>query len=74
MWGNGKGYIKTEGNGVKEGQTVTVRVDQEKGEIKWEVNGKTEVKYEMEGLKDKSIEWVPYLCFDNSGDECEWIE
>ena len=53
---------------------MTVRVDQEKGEIKWEVNGKTEAKYEMEGLKDKSIEWVPYLYFYHSGDEFEWIE
>ena len=53
---------------------MTVRVDQEKGEIRWEVNGKTEAKYEMEGLKDKSIEWVPYLWFYSNGDEFEWIE
>ena len=53
VWENKKGFIKQEGSGVKQGQTVTVRVDQEKGEIRWEVDGKTETRYEMEELKDK---------------------
>ena len=31
VYGNGKGFVKWVGNGLNEGQIVTVRVDREKG-------------------------------------------
>ena len=54
---------------VKNGDIVTVHLCQQKGEIRWEINGEQEENQLMEKLKDKDIEWVPYIRFHRTGDE-----
>ena len=43
------------GEPLKEGNCISIYVDQIEGSIKWEINGKSQVKYYMERLKDKTI-------------------
>ena len=43
VWGDGhKAFIKAEGNGYGEGDTIKMSADMETGEVNWVVNGKQE--------------------------------
>ena len=66
--GDGKGTIWESGKKIKEGNTVTVSVDLERGKIEWAINGATQFSYSMQRLKDKNINWVPYLWMTREGD------
>lgn len=46
---------KIQGGGFKTGQKVTVRVDLDKGEIFWDVDGVTKCKYQDDMIKNKDI-------------------
>ena len=52
----------TKNNGEwKEGDTIVVRVDFEKGTVSWMLNGTATTTVNNKYLMDKSIKWVPFL-------------
>ena len=42
VYGNGRGFLKSEGRKLKTGDYVAVNVDMVEGKIKWIINGETE--------------------------------
>ena len=74
VFGDGRGPIKSEGNGFKSGDIVKVVVSLGKGEISWSVNGKNEVKYCMKLIKEEKIKWVPFITMFNYKDQVEWLD
>lgn len=46
---------------MKEGETITVKVDIEKGTVSWAVDGTVLAIVENNLISDQSINWVPYF-------------
>ena len=49
------------GSGFKVGETVTVAIDLNSGNIQWKVGGQVRHQLTNEMIKDKKIIWVPYI-------------
>ena len=73
MYGDG-GKEKEGGKEYKNGDKVTVTVNLETGEVAWLINGQEGASYKMERLKNKSINWVPYILMRYNGDKVEILE
>ena len=74
VFGDCKGVLLRQNSTIKNGDVVTTKVDVENGWITWEINGKPQQGYQMERLKNKEKEWVPYLSFADNGDVVEWLD
>ena len=74
MWGDGQGMVKRGGRRFGSGDKVTVTVNLETGEVAWLINGQEGQTYKMEKLKNKSINWVPYIEMLRNGDKVEILE
>ena len=59
---------------IKEGDIITVFVDQNMGDIRWKLNKKVKVVYEMKSLRDKAINWVPFVYMSNYEDKIAWMD
>ena len=59
---------KTEGSGFKTGDKVRVTVNLEAGIVTWSVNGMKQASERMEVLKEKTVNWVPYVLMYTKGD------
>ena len=66
--------MSKEGKGFDQGDFVRVRTDLQKGTIQWEVNGEMEASKLMCELKDKKIQWVPFVEMKFIGDQIEWVD
>ena len=62
------------GRSWKDGDKVTVHVNLETGEVAWLINGQEGASYKMERLKNKSINWVPYILMFRNGEKVEILE
>ena len=60
--------------GFEERDKVTVIVKIETGEVTWLINGQERQRYKMEKIKNKSIEWVPYIRMFVVGTKVEIME
>ena len=75
LWGDGKGKIRESWETkIKDGDILKMKVCQEKGEIEWQINGEQEESYSMPRLKDRSIEWVPFVWVRRTNTQFEWVE
>lgn len=45
----------------------------EEGKIEWFVNDEAQAKLKSELLKDRSINWVPYIEMCDHGDKIKWL-
>lgn len=50
-----------QGNKFKVGEKLTVAVNLEEGVIQWRVDKKIRFQLKSEMLKDKSLNWVPFI-------------
>ena len=57
-----------------DGDKVTVTVNLETGEVAWLINGQEGQTYKMEKIKNKSINWVPYIQMYYNGHKVEILE
>lgn len=58
---NGKAVRNKITQPIKVGDTVAVIVDLVQGKIEWKVDGEVRISYNYDPIKDKDIEWVPYV-------------
>ena len=58
----------------KQGDTVTVTASKKTGTIKWSIDGKEIGSHSFNRLKNKDIEWVPYVQMYGKGDKVLWME
>ena len=56
------------GNGYKVCYVVTVTADQDTGKVTWGMGGNVFHETIYEPIKDKSIDWVPYIRLCDEGD------
>ena len=68
IWGSG-GPRNIGKEGYHEGDILEVMVDQKEGLIAWSVNGVNKTEKTLEILKDKTIQWFPFLMMRNTGDQ-----
>ena len=59
------------GKGFQSYDEVTVSVNQESGEIVWSVGNKVLNSAQYDKIKDKDIDWVPYIRLCDKGDKME---
>lgn len=79
IWYNGRysgimdsGVVaKTEGDGFKEGEVVSLHVDTLTGRMEWRVGAEVRASYMSANLKDPSIEWVFFILMKVKGDTAE---
>ena len=64
-----RGQTQDGGKFIKNDDTITIRMDEEKGEIQWCVNEEVVQTYCSSRLKDSSIRWVPLLQMYKIGDK-----
>ena len=67
-------WMKNVGKKIGCGDNIRVKVNLDRGDIEWEVNGLLIRSHtSLQKLKNKDIRWVPFLQM-KEGDIIEWLE
>lgn len=68
---NPKNY-KSQSDGFKEGDTVTVAVELDRGLVEWRVNGDRSAQVFCENLRNRCFSFVPYIEMYEKSDAVKW--
>ena len=64
---------RSQGSGFKDGDTITVVVELDRGIIEWRINGTIEARTLCNFVRNRNYTFVPYIEMYEKGDICKWV-